>query len=309
MSFRYKTLVVKSFAKVNLYLRVLGKRKDNFHNLATLFARIDLSDRIVLKNREDGRITIKCASPHVPKDETNLCYRAADLLRQECKLKRGLDIEIDKKIPVGAGLGGGSSDAAGVLVGLNRLWRLRLGRPRLAALASKLGSDVPFFIYDTKFALGSGRGDKIKPLSSLHNVKLWFILVYPGIHVSTPLIYRKFDLYMSGKSRREPLNKGISRLTRQIPDVKIILSELSKKGSPLGPESLFNDLESVTSRIYPVVGKVKNALLTTGLRRVMMSGSGPAVFAICDCRAQAMDLCAKLRQKHKSWQIFLISAV
>jgi len=302
-------LVIKSFAKINLYLRVLGLRKDNFHNLDTLFVRIDLADTIILKNRKDSLIRIKCDSRHVPKDETNLCFRAAELLKQEYKLSLGLDIEIKKRIPVGAGLGGGSSNAASVLLGLNRYWNLNLPKTKLAILAAKLGSDVAFFIYDVKFALGSKRGDKIKPLGFLRNAKLWFILVYPGIKVSTPLIYQKFDLFLSGRHTVPSFHGGISRLTSRAPDAKITFPELLRNGCRIDAKCLFNDLEAVTSSLYPVVNRVKDALLALGLERVMMSGSGPAVFAICDSRAQAQGLSNKLLKKHKSWQIFLSSAI
>jgi len=316
-------LVIKSFAKINLYLRVLGRRRDNFHNLDTLFARIDLADTIIIKGRKDNRIRIKCASRHVPKDETNLCFRAADLLRQEFKLgnnglasdsqshklRYGLEIEIKKRIPVGAGLGGGSSNAASVLLGLNEYWHLNLPKSKLAMLAAKLGSDVAFFIYNVRFALGSQRGDKIKPLISLKNTKLWFILVCPRVKVSTPLIYRKFDFYLSKHKSSLPFFKGISGLTSRAPDVKILLPELLKNGCSFEAKRLFNDLEAVTSNLYPVVNRVKKALLAMGLERVMMSGSGPAVFAICNCRAQAKNLSNKLRKEHKSWQVFLSSAV
>lgn len=306
---RNEPLVIKSFAKINLYLRVLDKRRDNFHNLDTLFARIDLADTIIIKGRKDNRIRIKCDSRHVPKGQANLCFRAADLLRQEFKLKYGLEIEIKKRIPVGAGLGGGSSDAASVLLGLNKYWHLNLSKARLAILAAKLGSDVAFFIHDVKFALGSQRGDKIKPLTSLKNTKLWFILVYPRVKVSTPLIYRKFDFYLSKHKNSLSSFKGISGLTRRPPDVKIILPELLENGCSFDSKCLFNDLEVVTSNLYPVVNRVKKALFAMGLERVMMSGSGPAVFAICNCRAQAQNLSNKLRREHKSWQVFLSSAV
>ncbi|MDD5116004.1 MAG: 4-(cytidine 5'-diphospho)-2-C-methyl-D-erythritol kinase [Candidatus Omnitrophica bacterium] len=309
MESRNKPLVIRSFAKINLYLRLLNRRRDNFHNLKTLFARIGLYDTIILKRRKDSRIRIKCSDRRVPKGKSNLCFRAADLLRQEFKLKCGLDIEIKKRIPVGAGLGGGSSDAAGVLLGLNKYWGLHLSRVRLAALGARLGSDVPFFIHDVKFALGTQRGEKIKPLVYLNNVKLWFILVYPGVKVSTPLIYRKYDFCLSRQSPVSPCFKGISGLTRQVPDVKIFFPELLKNGHSFDPKCLFNDLEAVTSTLYPVVNRVKNALLAIGLKKVMMSGSGPAVFAVCGSRSQARDSSARLRKEHKSWQVFLVSAV
>ncbi len=288
-------MVIKSFAKLNLYLQVLNKRKDNFHNLSTLFCRIDLADTIILKNRKDNLIKIKCNSRHVPGGATNLCRRAAELLKQEFNLNLGLEIEIKKRIPVGAGLGGGSSNAAFVLSGLNKYWNLNLSKTKLASLAAKLGSDVPFFIYDTKFALGSSRGDKIKPVASLKKLKLWFILVYPNIKVSTPLIYQKFDTF--------------SGLTMPKCNAKILTSELLKKGRGIDAKCLFNDLEAVTRSLYPVVNQVKNALVTIGLEKIMMSGSGPAVFALCNSCKQAGDLSSRLARKHKSWAIFVTSTV
>jgi 4-diphosphocytidyl-2-C-methyl-D-erythritol kinase len=157
MRYAARPLVTKSFAKLNLYLQVLSKRKDNFHNLSTLFARIDLADTLIFRKRRDSLIKIKCSSRQVPKDKTNLCYRAVALLKQELKLSQGIEIRLKKRIPVGAGLGGGSTNAASVLLGLNRFWNLNLPKARLVKLGAKLGSDVPFFIHQTKFALGSQR--------------------------------------------------------------------------------------------------------------------------------------------------------
>jgi 4-diphosphocytidyl-2-C-methyl-D-erythritol kinase len=291
----HSSLAVKSFAKLNLYLQVLNKRQDNFHNLSTLFCRIDLADTVIFKNRKDGLIKIKCDSRQVPGDKTNLCWRAAELLKQELKLDSGLDIEIKKRIPVGAGLGGGSANAASVLLGLNKYWKLKLSKKKLANLGAKLGSDVPFFIYNTKFALGGGRGDKIKPLAALDNLKLWFMLIYPKVKVSTPLIYQKFD--------------DFSGLTRPRCDVKMLTSELLKNGSRIDPKYFFNSLEIVTTSLYPVVNQVKNAFSGMGLEKIMMSGSGPAVFALCNGPKQARDLRKKLVRKYKSWQVFVTSTI
>ena len=309
-------LAVKSFAKLNFYLQILSKRRDNFHNLSTLFCRIDLADTIIFKNRKDGLIKIKCDSQHVPSDKTNLCWHAADLLKQELKLDFGLNIEIKKRIPVGAGLGGGSSNAASVLLGLNKYWDLNLSKARLVSLGAKLGSDVPFFIYNTKFALGSGRGDKIKPLAPLDKLKLWFILIYPNIKVSTPLIYKEFDCFSEltthlvrirdGKKLNRKQGAG---LTKPRCNVNILISELLREGKKVNAEGLFNDLEIVTASLYPVVNQVKNMLYSMGLEKIMMSGSGPAVFAICNGHKQAQDLKNKLVRKYKSWQIFVISTV
>ncbi|HPT39730.1 MAG TPA: 4-(cytidine 5'-diphospho)-2-C-methyl-D-erythritol kinase [Candidatus Omnitrophota bacterium] len=317
------SLTVKSFAKLNLYLQVLNKRKDNFHSLSTLFVRVDLADTIILKKSKDGSIKIKSSSRQVPKDKTNLCYRAAALLKQEYNLNSGIEIGLKKCIPVGAGLGGGSSNAASVLLGLNKFWNLNLTKAELVKLGAKLGSDIPFFLHQAKFALGSQRGDKIKPLISLNKLKLWFILVYPNFKVSTPLIYQKFDAYsLAGKSfsrltphleeiqdgRKLKIKQGAG-LTRLPCNVKILTSQMLKKGRGFEAQCLFNSLEAVTSKLYPVVNQVKNTLSGMGLEKVMMSGSGPTVFAVCNSCAQAQRLRSKLRRQYRSWQVFAVSNV
>ncbi|MFA5199091.1 MAG: 4-(cytidine 5'-diphospho)-2-C-methyl-D-erythritol kinase [Candidatus Omnitrophota bacterium] len=313
----------KSFAKLNLYLQVLKKRKDNFHNLNTLFVRIGLADTLFFKERRDGRIKVKCDRRDLSAGKTNLCYRAAELLKKNFCPDRGIEIRLNKRIPIGAGLGGGSSDAAGVLLALNKAWQLGLSTQKLAELGAKLGSDVPFFIYQAKFALGKGKGDRIEPLQRLGNIKLWFILVYPGFKVSTPRIYRELDFFRAsggfaaGKSPsggREKISKiaAIKQdpwLTRPAHNVKMLISRLPNKGKAVNPRLLFNSLEIITGHLYPEVVQVKNVLSGMGLDKVMMSGSGPAVFAICDSCRQARNLKSKLHKKYKSWQIFAVPAV
>jgi 4-diphosphocytidyl-2-C-methyl-D-erythritol kinase len=323
MKYAARPLVIKSFAKLNLYLQVLNKRKDGFHNLSTLFARINLADRLTFRKRTDGQIKIKCTSRQVPKDKTNLCYRAAVLLKQEFKLSLGIEIELNKHIPVGAGLGGGSADAAGVLLGLNKVWDLNLPKEKLLELGGRLGSDVPFFIYQVKFALGSHRGDKINPVVYLNKLKLWFILVYPGFSVSTPLIYKKFDAYFStGRSfsqltphlmqnlaSKEVNIKQGAGLTRPDRNVKILTSELRKRGKAVDGQYFFNGLEAITSKLYPAVNQVKNSLFGLGLNKVIMSGSGPTVFAVCDSGIQARRISSNLHKQHPSWEIFVTSTI
>ena len=285
-------MIVKSYAKVNLYLQVLSKRKDNYHNLNTVFERINLTDRISLKLRSDGLVTIKCDSPAVPEDKTNLCVRAAMLLKDHCRVKKGVDIEINKRIPVGAGLGGGSGNAAATLVGLNKLWGLNLNLNRLVSLAKKIGCDVPFFIYDIPFALGSSRGDRIKPLEKLKKLKLWHVLVFPKIKVSTPLIYGKFD--------------RISGLTSPAYDVKILTSTLVKHPAILSSGGLFNSLEAVTEREYPVVSAIKSSFQELGQTSILMSGSGPTVFSLARSRKEALLLKKSIGRKHRSWEVFVV---
>ena len=284
-------MIVKSYAKVNLYLQVLSKRKDNYHNLNTVFERIDLTDKISLKVRPDGLITLKCDSPAVPEDKTNLCFRAAMLLKDCCRVKKGVDIEINKRIPVGAGLGGGSGNAAATLLGLNKLWGLSLNLNRLVSLAKKIGCDVPFFIYDVPFALGTSRGDKIKPLQKLKKLKLWHVLVFPKVKVSTPLIYGKFD--------------RISGLTRPIYDVKILTSTLVKHPAILSSGGLFNSLEAITEREYPEVNVIKSSFRELGQTAILMSGSGPTVFSLARSRKEALLLKKSIEEKHRSWEVFV----
>ncbi len=276
-----------SFAKVNLYLKVINKRRDGYHTLETIFERISLTDRIILKPRRDGLIRVSSDNKAVPQDEANLCFKAAKLLRDKFRPSSGLDIKITKRIPVGAGLGGGSSNAATVLLGLNKLWRLKLSKIKLAKFATMVGSDVAFFVYDLPFAIGLGRGERIKPLNISKKTKLWHLLVVPKIHVSTPLIYKKYDLF--------------SGLTKPVCNVKLITS--------VKPDLLFNSLEQVTIRLYPEVKRIKETLLHFGLDCVLMSGSGPAVFAITSSFENASELAKILRKREESWRVFVVKTV
>jgi 4-diphosphocytidyl-2-C-methyl-D-erythritol kinase len=284
-------LVLNSCAKLNLYLLVLNKRKDKYHNLRTLFERISLSDKIILRERRDKLIKIICRDPQVPKDETNLCFRSAKLLQQKFNCLKGIEIEIVKRIPVGAGLGGGSSNAATLLIGLNRLWKLNLSKKRLAELGKRIGCDVPFFIYDTPFALGTERGDKVRPLLSLKGTRLWQVLVVPRIKVRTPLIYAKFDEY--------------SGLTRKNCNDRIINLALRKNQLSRQDDLLYNSLEEVTTRFYPEVKRIKIKLASLGLKTILMSGSGPAVFGIASSRKEAATIERQLNKEGRSWRVFV----
>lgn len=293
-------MVLLSYAKLNLHLEVLNIRKDNYHNIKTVFERIGLCDKIILKSRPDKLIKIICQDSDVPKDKTNLCYASAKLLQEKFNIKTGLDIKIIKRIPVGSGLGGGSSNAATVLLGLNKLWKLRLSQKKLAGFAAALGSDTPFFVYNTPFAFGCGRGDKIKRLRTPEHTRLWHILVVPRIRVSTPVIYKRWDTH-SGAGR--------AGLTRPKYDVKIFISALRKNGLSLGSAFLFNSLEKITIGLCPQVSSIKEKLANLGLRAVLMSGSGPAVFAIVSSRKEAVLLSRKLKKKERSWRIFVTRTI
>lgn len=301
-------LLLNSYAKLNLYLEVLNTRQDNYHNIKTLFERVDLSDKIVLESRRDKKIRIICNLSDVPCGNTNLAYRSAKLLQDVFHIDRGVDIKIIKHIPVGAGLGGGSSNAASVLVGLNKLWRLKLVQEQLLAYARKIGSDVPFFIYNSPFAFGEGRGDRIKPLEALDNARLWHILVVPKIKVSTPLIYKKWDThstltppFLASQSLRKNKRAG---LTSPQYNVKILNLGLRKNDLSLIGKALFNSLEQVTAKLYPQVRRIKKKLINLGLKAILMSGSGPAIFGIVSSRKEALSLCRQLK-KNRLWQVFV----
>lgn len=301
------TIILDSFAKLNLYLAVIRKRKDNFHDIKTVFERISLTDKVILTCRTDNKIKIICRNPTVPKDHTNLAYRSAELLRDNYGIKKGLNIEIIKNIPVGAGLGGGSSNAASVLAGLNKLWKLRLSIDRIAKLAQRIGSDVPFFVYNCSFAQASGRGDRIKPLKALNRVKLWHILAVPRLKVSTPLIYEKYDYFAkTAKSKKKGKNVW---LTNPVGDVKILTLALEKNDINSAAGAMFNDLEAVTSRLYPEVLDVKEKFNRLGLKAILMSGSGPAVFGVVSSRKEAVYFCNQLRTQNKLWRVFVSKTV
>jgi len=308
-------LTLNSYAKLNLYLEVLHKRKDNYHNIKTIFERIGLADKIILKSRRDKKINITCNVAAVPQDNSNLAWRSAKLLQDIFNIDKGVDIKIIKRIPVGSGLGGGSSNAAAVLAGLNKLWKLNVTKHKLAGLAGKLGCDVPFFIYNSPFAQGEARGDKIKPLKTLTNVRLWHILVVPKIGVSTASIYKRWDnesktfkltphLWTYSKTIKNEYNKGAG-LTRPKYNVTMLLLALRKNDLFLIGDALFNSLEQVTARLYPQINAIKEKLMQLGVKSILMSGSGPAVFGIVSSRKEALTLCRQLKSNSSFGEVFV----
>lgn len=291
-------LHIYSYAKLNLYLEVLAKRPDNYHNIKTLFERIDLADRITLKNRRDCRVRVISDSPHLPKDQTkNLAFRSARLVIDNYAPGRGVDIIIKKRIPVGAGLGGGSSNAAAVLLGLNKLWGLDLSSSKLLNLSGGLGSDVSFFIRGCVFALGEQRGERIRELKALKNTRLWHVLAVPKIHVSTPSIYKGWDELKKAK---------IVRLTRPEYDVKILILAIRNKDLFSAGKAMFNSLQQVTVRRCRPVACLLEALSSSGfVEAILMSGSGPAVFAILPSKKKAEVLAKSIRARHKDCRVFI----
>jgi len=268
-------LKFKTPAKVNLGLHVHGKREDGFHELETIFQMVSLFDDVELELLSSG-IKLECDTPGIPTDDTNLVCKAALLLRKSYQVEgKGVSIRLKKKIPFGAGLGGGSGNAAGVLMGLNRLWDLNIEREKLFTLAAELGSDVPFFL-TSPCALGKGRGERLKVLESCS--KFQVLLVFPGFPIATSWVYQNLRL----KLTKRPNNISILRKN-------LSLSNITSLGS-----QLYNDLESVVIQKFPEVKVVKDELWAWGALGVLLSGSGSTVFGIFDDPEKAQVACASL---------------
>jgi 4-diphosphocytidyl-2-C-methyl-D-erythritol kinase len=253
-----KVLNIKSPAKVNLFLDVLGKRPDNYHELETVMQEVSLFDRLEIKEKSPG-ITIQTDCPDLPTDSRNIVYKAASLIRKRYRIKQGVQINISKRIPIGGGLGGGSSNAAYTLKGLNQLWKLGLSETELSLLAGKLGSDVPFFIYG-KTALCKGRGEIVFPLSK--TPYFHYIIVYPGFSVPTKNIYKNLKLH----------------LTKPISNTNILVWAISQRSQR--KPVVFNRLEKTAFTLYPALRKVKEGLINCGLQDVLLCGSGSCLLGI-----------------------------
>lgn len=279
-----QSLTLKSPAKLNLFLKVLNKRPDGYHNLETIFERIDLCDVVGFRSNRSGRIRIACAHPEVPLGPKNLVYKAAQLLQKEFGIREGVDIKIAKRIPVAAGLAGGSSNAATTLLGLNQVWGLGLSRQKLVELGARLGSDVPFFLYDASWALGTGRGDQIKPLDI--RAKLWHIIVVPRRKMYSREVFTALNL----------------ELTKNNHDVNILLRSLRKGSLEKAARLLFNDLETSILSICPKLLTVKKRLQACDVPGVAFSGSGPAVYGLVASQEKARHLQKKLNRFYK--QVF-----
>lgn len=283
-------------AKVNLFLKVLSKRKDSYHNILTLFERISLADIIKITKIPKG-IIVKADKLITRNPKDNLVYKAAELILKHGKIKSGVKIEIKKKIPIAAGLGGGSSDAAAALIGIDKLFRLRLDDKILTALGKKLGADVPFFILDTPFAIGRGRGDKLKVIMS--KTRFWHLLIYPGFKAATKDVYKAFE--------------GLKYLTPRQRSVKIqALSFLKLRMDYQHIESmLYNDLEEAAVSKKKSLGKILKGLAHLLGREAVVSGSGPSLFCLYRKRKEAVKARIKVlkgvpaRQRH-GWITFVV---
>ena len=273
------TIIIKSPAKINLTLNVVSKRKDGYHNLETIMIPVSLWDEMEILSTNSKKIKIICDNKELPVDDDNIINRAIRLLWDVTGLKIGVLVKLKKNIPVAAGLGGGSSNAASVLLALNKLWKTGLTISRLTEIGKKLGADVPFFVHG-KTALVKGIGEKIYPIKIKRD--FWSVLVNPGFPVSTAWIYKNLNLPLTKKAKN---------------NIKL-LSLLEKGERPdLWSKYLFNDLEKITLKKFPVLTEIKKAIMESGALNVLMSGSGSTIFGVFASRNKAIVACNNLKEK------------
>jgi 4-diphosphocytidyl-2-C-methyl-D-erythritol kinase len=251
----------KAPAKINLLLDVLHKRDDGYHEVEMIMTMVDLADRLEMMELPRDTIIISSQAGYIPLDEKNLAFQAAQLIKERYEVRTGVYIHLDKRIPVAAGLAGGSSDAAATLRGLNRLWQLNIPMEELQELGAELGSDVPFCVTGGT-ALATGRGEKLKPITN--PPQCWVILAKPPIHVSTQEIYGKLN------AQSIPHHPSVARMIKALEDQQF--AEMC--------QAMGNVLEDVTVRAYPEVKQIKECMLRLGADGVLMSGSGPTVFGL-----------------------------
>lgn len=282
------SIELKSRAKINLSIDVLGKREDGYHLVEMIMQTIDLYDIIKIRELSSDNIIIKSNSNHIPLDENNIVYKAINLLKNKFKINKGVEVFIQKNIPIAAGMAGGSSNAAAVLVGLNKLWELNLSELDLQELGFKLGADVPFCI-SGKAALAQGVGEELTFIKGLPK-DITILICKPEIFVSTKDVYGGLDL-----------NNIQNR-----PDNNKLLEDLRQENISSLAENMVNVLENVTSRDYREIKDIENIMLENGALGSMMSGSGPTVFGLYKNREDALKGKEELLKKYK--QVYVVNS-
>lgn len=255
-------LIIEAYGKVNLALDVIRKRNDGYHDINTIMQQIDLKDIVTIKDREKG-IKIECNNPEVPVDSSNLVYTAWEKMKEKAKIDRGVHIIIEKNIPVASGLAGGSTDAAAVLKGLNKLWKLNFSKKELMDIGVSIGADVPYCIMGGT-ALAEGIGEKLKILKSFSNKLI--LLANPGISVSTAHVYNSLRLDKIEKS----------------PDMDMLVQAVENDDIYTLAKNMGNVLEQVTVEEFSQIKTIKEDMIRYGALGSLMSGSGPTVFGLFD---------------------------
>ena len=259
----------KAFAKVNLFLEIIKKRSDGYHEIRTVFQTISLADELILEKTDEG-IIINCQDNNIPCDENNLIYKAAKLIKEISGYNKGINIILKKNIPIAAGLGGGSSDGAATIRGLNKLLKLNLTSSEMLEAAATIGSDVPFLL-EGGTVLAEGRGEKL--IKFLPTPDLWVVVIKPEISVSTGWAYKQW-------------NPGI----KQCVNLENFISNLNR-----GKNLLFNSFEDIIEKHYPVIKTIKEKLDIIGATEHLLSGSGSSVFAL----TKKFEIAKKIKEEFK----------
>ncbi|MEY8445796.1 4-(cytidine 5'-diphospho)-2-C-methyl-D-erythritol kinase [Enterococcus ratti] len=254
-------LIEKAPAKINLGLDVLYKRPDGYHELEMVMSSVDLADHLFFEELPEDRIIVETNKAFLPVDQRNNVFQAATLVKNKYQIKKGVKIFVKKNIPVAAGLGGGSTDCAAALRGLNQLWNLGCSLSELAEIGLEVGTDVPYCVYGST-AFVSGKGENVQVLSPMP--QCWVILVKPKMSVSTRTVFQEID---------------VKQITHQ--NIYGLVEAVQRKDYQTMIKKMGNSLENVTGKRHPIIHQIKNRMLKYGADAALMSGSGPTVFALC----------------------------
>ena len=276
---------ILSPAKVNLFLKITGQRVDGYHELVSVFVPVALYDKLKISKSEKG-LEVYCTGRGLPKGQNNLVNKAAISFFKKTGTRKGVKITLIKKIPISSGLGGGSSDAAATLKGLNQLWRSPLSKEELEKLALSLGADVPFFLLQ-KPAIARGIGEILQPIENFPS--FWYVIVSPDLMVSTAWAYERTKLELTNNGNQNIVN-------------------ILKKGIFNIPDLLFNDLERVTLVKYPFLCSIKDSLIKLGALGALMTGSGPSIFGLFDSAKKAQEA-GKILESYNKGDVFVVKGL
>ena len=282
------SITVHAPAKINLILRILDRRSDGYHNLWSVMQTVALEDELEIRAASPGGVRLTCDTVHLPVDSSNLVHRAASAVLDQASLSVGLDVELRKRIPMGAGLGGGSSDAAATILGLNQLLKLGWSREQMQSVAEQLGSDVPFFLF-APAAVVSGRGAAVKPVWM--DESRWVVLVKPGFGVETKWAYQELA---TTRTDARPLSSAHMAIDRHS---RLTWTQLATAAE--------NDFEAPVFARYPVLREIKEALRLQGADLALLSGSGSTMFGIFRTESAARRAHAHLAQDQQL-QVFIV---
>ncbi len=281
-----KQIKLKAYAKINLGLDVIGKREDGYHEVRMIMQTIRLFDRITMTKTRKNDIYLETNLSFLPTDERNLVYRAAKMMKEEFDIREGVRIELNKKIPICAGMAGGSTDAAAALVGMNRLFQLKLSEKQLMEYGVRLGADVPYCIMRGT-ALSEGIGEQLSRVTPIP--QCYILIAKPNVNVSTKFVYENLNL----------------PALESHPDIDLLLRAIEEGDLCTLASNLGNVLETVTIHRYPIIEQIKQSMLVKGALGALMSGSGPTVFGIFDSEAKIKDAYREVRKIQSVRQVYI----